>query len=516
MEKYIGKVKFVLITLVVCIFALIFPKTEVNANVIEPTTEQKIKLVATELKTGTNGKQQLIVEMWLKDLNFQGMDIVLQYDSNILSTSDMTTNEIIDVNEAAFIPTSFEYANGFENYMDLFSMSFEAGELRTVISINPSDWWLADRNEYIIEDLVNGDTVSAKGEVLFGKLSFQVGEGQITEESIKLKSGSSSPQTGIKVSINGTDYYENPSMFEFVLALASENANLSNLQTDLKEITSFNKETLEYEIILEEDSEKIVVTPTPEDPTAIIKIGEDVVDPSLGYDVMLNPAGENTVITILVTAEDLVATKTYVITVKKPAGTITGNIITFNGQGIYSAPVKIYSKEQIANLTVVVNESTGETASFDWNTMKNHDAIDSIEPYKEFVINQDGTVKQDGETDEEYKARNGTYNEKIMIGTYDIIIDKPGYLDYIITNVVITENGIIEIGEKVLVPGDTNKDGTINLEDLVELNNRYGQNEETGDLYSIRYDITEDKVINVTDLIELNKNYGQIKEILNL
>ncbi len=516
MFKNIEKYKYLVIMLI-AFFVIIFSAPQVNAATLDPSETQKVKFIATELVPAANGKNQLTVEMWIENFTtIRGIDLVVNYDHTLLSTSDISTNEIIDVNESFGIPANFEFANGFENYIDLFSMSFAEGELRTIISVLPNVLWLSAENEYVKLDDVNGDYMTIPNEVLFGKFSFQVGEGKVAENSITLKADeNNSPETGIKISVDGVDFYENPSMFEFILALASENANLSNLQTDLKPIDTFNKEVLAYDLILEEDSEKILIVPTPEDSTATIKIGEDIVDPSIGYEVILNGAGEDTAINIVVTAEDLETIKTYVITVKKPAGNIVGSISTYNWESIFSAPIKIYKKEQIDSLTVVVNETTGETVPFEWDTMKNHEALDTITPYKEFIINENGTPRGESESIEDYALRNGTFDEKVMIGTYDIIIDKPGYLDYVLTDVVITENGTIEFEHKWLIPGDCNKDGEINMSDLIELNNRYALTDES-DSYHLMYDLTEDKNINMSDLIELNKNYGSRREVINI
>ena len=43
-------------------------------------------------------------------------------------------------------------------------------------------------------------------------------------------------------------------------------------------------------------------------------------------------------------------------------------------------------------------------------------------------------------------------------GIYDLQIDKKGFLDCIIKNIEVTENGVIDLENKVLIAGDINRD----------------------------------------------------------
>ena len=50
------------------------------------------------------------------------------------------------------------------------------------------------------------------------------------------------------------------------------------------------------------------------------------------------------------------------------------------------------------------------------------------------------------------------YEIYVIPGTYDILLDKPGYLDHIYTKQTVNEGETIDLGEKELKAGDINKD----------------------------------------------------------
>ena len=159
-----------------------------KAATIEPGANQKVEYRAVELKDTDNGKQ-LIVEIWIHNLNFKGMDLRLEYDENIVQPSNISTNEIIDVNEALTIPSCFEFANDFGGYLDYFAMETENNEYRSILSMVGTN----DRtgtNEYLVEDDNIGDYVSITGEVMLARLSFNAGDSTIedfTTNSLHLK-----------------------------------------------------------------------------------------------------------------------------------------------------------------------------------------------------------------------------------------------------------------------------------------------------------------------------------------
>lgn len=289
--------------------------SSVKAQVVQPTADQKVEYKAVECEE-RDGSKQLIIEVWIKKLNFKVIDLKLEHDPNLLMPSDLVSNQIVNINEQDDMPTYFEFSNEFGNYLELFGMSSTDGEFRTVLSMLGKE----DRtgtNSYLIEDNDIGDYVSVPEQVLLGRISFQVlGNEEITDKAFQLKEGNS-PKTGIKVNINGIDSYEAKSLFQFTLNLASDNAYLSNIEMDKATIENFNKTVFNYIVSLEEDTDILEVTPTKEDEQARIAIGGNEVESGRPYPIELNPIGEETQIDILVTAEDGITQNTYTVLVQR-------------------------------------------------------------------------------------------------------------------------------------------------------------------------------------------------------
>lgn len=487
-------IKAVLVTLIILLAVISLGTTKTYATTLVPEDNQKIEYRAVELKE-TNGNKQLIVEVWIRNLNFKAIDLRLQYDTSLLNTSNLTTNEIIDVNDYDGIPSNFQFENNFVQYMDMFAVSTTSGELRTIYSLL-SDEERTGTDSYLVEDGTATGYVQITEPALIGRCSFQVGEGEITETALSLKTGSTSPTTGIKVNIDGTDNYQEQSLFEFTLELASKNAYLSDLQTDLIEITDFKKETLEYKIELLEEKDKIVVKPTPEDEKATVTIGEDKVDIKNGYEIKLNSLGEDTEVKILVTAEDSKYTKEYILTIKRPAGTLKGQVnisATSTTTGKHIAQIRIFKSEDVA-------------AILDWEEVKANFAKKSSDD----LHSQLGTLT-------EYKIlttkeEDGTYEIKLPPGKYDVLIDKPGYLDHIYTNIEIKDAEEVDKETKNLYAGDINKDGAVQIKDKALVTQSNGKKEEDAQ-YTEDCDVNNDGKINLYDKAITTQNNGKKREI---
>ena len=222
--------KHVLIIIAIAMVTIVsMPIEKAYASTLEPTSDQKIEYRAISQEI-VNGKKQLIIEVRIRKLNFKGIDLRLQYDTALLTPSDIETNTAIDVNDADDIPSNFTYVNGFEKYMDMLEVEGTQGELRMVYSILGEDE-RTGTNEYYKEETVNEPIVEVTDEAIIGKISFQMeDETAITTDDIKLKTGSTSPTTGIKVVTSEANIYQAQSLFEFTLDLTSKNANLSKIE----------------------------------------------------------------------------------------------------------------------------------------------------------------------------------------------------------------------------------------------------------------------------------------------
>ena len=118
-------VKHVLI-IIAMVTILNIPAGKAFASTLEPTNDQKIEYRAISQEV-VNGKKQLIIEVRIRKLNFKGIDLRLQYNTALLTPSDIETNTAIDVNDADNIPSNFTYINGFEKYMDMLEIEGTKG-----------------------------------------------------------------------------------------------------------------------------------------------------------------------------------------------------------------------------------------------------------------------------------------------------------------------------------------------------------------------------------------------------
>lgn len=92
--------------------------------------------------------------------------------------------------------------------------------------------------------------------------------------------------------------------------------------------------------------------------------------------------------------------------------------------------------------------------------------------------------------------------EEALKYKYELVVTKAGYLDYTVTNITIESEKTCDIGEYMLIAGDTNKNGFINIDDLVKINNNFGKN-------NSELDFNEDEEVNSLDRNILKKNYGK-------
>lgn len=336
------------------------------------------------------------------------------------------------------------------------------------------------------------------------------------------------PHTGIKINIDGTNNYQAQSTFRFTDQTASKDADLSNIVLSTGEVDeanpenstykeyaltpTFEKDTLDYELALLEyvDNMDLTVTKSDEKATMKVKVPKRNEDNELVYDtdgttiiyeekeilndtpleITLNKLGEpDTKITVTVTAEDGVTTKEYNITIKRPYGTIKGNIYTAPtvSTGIYKSDIRIYKASDVSQVL-------DWNAIVEGNTDKVHDTLLTL-------------TSEDEETNDD-----GTYEVYVIPGKYDILLDKPGYLDHIYTSKEVAEGETIDLGYKELIAGDINKDGVIQIQDLSAITNLYGIDDTDMD-YHIKYDFNDDKQIQLQDMSYIISNYSLAREI---
>lgn len=473
-----------------------------------------------------------------------GLEVRFEYDDTKLQPSNISTNSI--VNDVTAINDYFRFVDDFAGtperpVLEISSDINEVGNgnnvVRAEISLYPPLSTIPE-SEHIKEK--DGSKVITTGEkAKLGEMSFRM----ITDNDpfditgFKLKTSEKySPTTGIKINLDTIHCYvksdPKTGVFRFTDETASKDADLTNLVVSSGQINTespddstykeytldpiFNKEINDYTLTLLEYLDTINITATQSDAksTMKIKVPKRDSDGNLVYDsdgttiiyeekdisnavpseVTLNKLGEpETEITINVTAEDGVTKNTYKLVIKRPYGTIKGSIYTAPtaDKGIYKADIRVYKTSDVVNIIdwgEVATSTNGDTVHDDLLTLKSQD----------YKTNDDGT-----------------YEIYVIPGTYDILLDKCGYLDHIYISREVNEGEIEDLGNKELLAGDINKDGVVQLRDLTTLKTYYGIISSDGNDYydNEELDFNEDGEIQLRDLTTLKSNYGEYRII---
>lgn len=474
-----------------------------------------------------------------------GFEVRFEYDNAKLQPSNISTNELVtDVsNVNDYFKFESEFAGTSERPILMMDTDInEPGKANNVIiatmELYPPLSTLPTSEHIIVK---NGNkTISTGEKVKFGEMSFQMLNNDdpfdITGFKIK-KNENYSPTTGAKINldavhcfnyVNYTDQQKD-GIFRFTDETASKNADLENIVVSSGEVNTeepdkstykeynlepkFNIGTKKYEVTLLEYIDTINITATaPEDSksTMKIKVPKHDADGNLLYDsdgteityeekdmtdsvpfgVTLNKLGDpDTKVTISITAEDGVTKNEYEIIIKRPYGIITGSVYTAptDSKGIFKANIRVYKTSEVEDLI---------------------DKSQIVEGRPDDVHEKLLTLKsQDFKTNDD-----GTYEIYVIPGTYDIVIDKPGYLDHIYESRTVVENQTTELGYKEILAGDTNKDGTVEITDLTTVLNAYGMSSTDTD-YSESTNFNDDDYVEITDLTALLGNYLEARQI---
>ncbi len=360
-----------------------------NANEIDlvPTDDQYFELRAVEVKEVAGQNKQVIMELWGNNLETKGFDVRFTYDKTKIMPSKLQTNEVIS-NDAVYL----EFEDEFKNCLDFSTFAFDIdGEgIRSSLFFNPPIL----ESEHIVEKPGVGKIIDTKGSVLIGKMSFQMTEDIFDASWFSLvESNNTYPKMGIKINIDGIHNFQKQSTFRFTDKTASKNADLTDLILSKGEndtykeydlTPEFDKDTLVYETTLLEYCDEINLKAILADEKSTMKVrvpkrdengelvyeidGVTVVyeekdlssDTQMG--VILNKLGESdTIIDVIVTAEDGVTIKDYKVTIKRPYGTIKGSIQL--GENLRDEMQLSYGNyvEYIANATLY------KSGLFDWN-----------------------------------------------------------------------------------------------------------------------------------------------------
>lgn len=431
----------------------------------------------------------------------------------------------------------FKFEDEFAPAIDIFATNDT--NIENVIMAGVGFYNLDIRSEHIIDSpLGEGPAIKSTdtGEqgLLIGKMSFKmIPKEDGTYEPIDIENDFAlvpyldAPITGIKINLDAKTSYQEAKTFKFIDKTASKDADLSNLvlssgninednpdESTYKEYgltPEFNKQTNNYTVTLLEKLDTINVTATKnhEKSTMKIKVPKRDSEGNLVYEsdgttieyeqkeitdkipkeVTLNKLGEpDTIITIIVTSE-AGGTKEYEIAIHRPYGIIKGSIYTAptDAKGIFKSDIRVYKTSEV---DAIIDKSQ------------------IVEGRPDDVHDKLLTLKsQDIKTNDD-----GTYEIYVIPGTYDILIDKPGYLDHIYFARVISENQTLDLGLKEILAGDTNKDGVIEITDYTKIVAVFGMS--STDLeYSESNNFNDDEYIEISDYTALVGNYLETRKI---
>lgn len=450
-----------------------------------------------------------------------------RYDGTKFKPSNIETNEVTDD-----VNSYFRFEEEFQEALDIFSLNYEEENVvNAVISFNPP----IEETEHIIEKEDIGKVVTTSGGVLLGKMSFRMTAEEFDISEFSLVPDTNSPLTGIKINLNIEEAFENTSTFRFTDALPSKDSALSNLivssgvvdeenaeNSTYKEYTLspiFDKETLSYEIELLEyvDNLNIKATQSDENATMIIKVPKRDEENNLVYDtdgktiiyeekemindipleVVINKLGEpDTKLNITVTAEDGKTTTEYQLVIKRPYGTIKGSIQLGDGlRESMQASYGIYTK-------YIADANVYKSNAFNWEGIidgsSSYDELDLIEKEVSVITNED----------------TGEYEIKVIPGTYDLQLERKGFLNSIVKNITVNIGDTIEIENKILYPGDVDRNGVVSLQDYTKVINRQDA-VKTDETYGDEYDFGQKGYISLIDITTVLNHMDKLLSIEN-
>ena len=280
-----------------------------------------------------------------------------------------------------------------------------------------------------------------------------------------------------------------------VIVKSSDNVGVGLVQVNDETLTPTNEKGTEYMKIIPDDMVSVKVRVKTSDPYASIKLGdEDVEQGEIVVNVSISLDQMETTIPVVVTATDGTTIETYNIILRresyKPETGIQGKIYTENIDSIYNATITVYkSSEETLDKELVIESTTNEDGT-----------------YKVLVYK--APINKSSITDENKNGVADALEQK-----YDVVISKQGYLSYTIKEITLTEGEYLDLGEYTLIAGDVVETGEIEIDDLVSLNDNYGEiitddNKETKAIF----DLNEDGVVDKLDRNILKKNYSKKAE----
>ena len=201
-----------------------------------------------------------------------------------------------------------------------------------------------------------------------------------------------------------------------------------------------------------------------------------------------------------------------------------------NGETSYDSPSNqknISLKENITDVTVTVKNGAGEEKEYIVRIQKRQPAITGkVITQASDQANQTATIKvyKTSDTRNENDADNprelikeieikldGSYTLDLKPDEYDIVVTKTSYLEYRLTNVLVKDGETIAINDIYIYAGDLDENGEIEIEDLTNIIENYGEITQDNKDEKRKYDLNEDGIVNKLDRNILKENYGKTK-----
>ena len=118
------------------------------------------------------------------------------------------------------------------------------------------------------------------------------------------------------------------------------------------------------------------------------------------------------------------------------------------------------------------------------------------------VLTQNSTTVQSVDI-----AADGTYTlTALAAGEYDLLISVPGWTDYNVYDISVSEDETVEIYENTIIAGDVNKDNSIDIQDVAAVLQEVGK---TVDTDNSGCDVNHDSYIDIADVTNIltEQNY---------
>lgn len=502
-HKCFSKIKQKLLKLTICIFCIAQIRSNIFAATITPDSNQYLAFRILNIQNVDGKDKQVTAELWAYNLEFTSIDLNIYYDSTKLKPSDPTTNDYITSDDATD-QNMFIKSDDVKDNLDVWFMKYEPTWLQylfSVLSNKSSSYTYIGTN-------ANGDkytSIKAGTEGLkLGTYTYRLYNGKIDNTTFKLQS-TQNQSTGIQVVKDNLDSYTDPSIFRITLEYQSANAYLKDLQVDDITVDSFDKATLNYTQKYLKNNDNITILPTAENAASKIKVQKQVddnkyediaVNDSDGkYSIKLNDLGNDTIINVVVTAEDEDTINTYQLDIKRPCTIIKGSVQL--GEDLRESMQRTYGIYVKYNADISIYDSN----KFNWDGIRSgENTLDQSDLLEK--------VSQTASDDE------GNYELKVIPGTYDLKIERPGFLVVIIKNVEAIENQTITLDKYILYEGDPDRTSVIDLNDIIDIVQNFDISS-TDNGYDPKYDFGQSNSIDMDDLVSVVQNIDKTVQIYN-